>query len=117
MVGRISGGPGVWVISGRSAVCGLVLFVFVQPTVPFGLRDNLVLTHSRRAKADRLWAIWLLVFCLPLFHLDPGPRGGAADAGGPFEPAWWEIRNTCVTCAVIPSSGATCWPGCCSTME
>ena len=93
-LGRISGWAwGLGYIGGVGGLL-LVLFVFVQADpVPFGL-DNSADTLENVRMAGPVVAIWLLVFCLPLFIWTPDPRGRGLPMGAAVRTGLVEIRNT-----------------------
>ncbi|MBO6783906.1 MAG: MFS transporter [Alphaproteobacteria bacterium] len=93
-LGRISGWAwGLGYIGGVGGLL-LVLFVFVQnDTPPFGLdRSAGALEHVR--VSGPVVAVWLLLFCLPLFVWTPDPRGKGLAMGAAVRTGFRELVTT-----------------------
>lgn len=93
-LGRISGWA--WGLGYFGGVGGLllVLFGFVQADPPpLGLDDTgAALEHIRIS--GPIVALWLLVFCIPLFVWTGDPRGRGLDAGAAIRSGLSELRST-----------------------
>ena len=93
-LGRISGWA--WGLGYIGGVGGLlvVLFGFVLVDMPpFGLdKDPAVLENVRMA--GPVVAVWLLVFCVPLFLWTPDPRGAGLPTGAAIRNGLIELRRT-----------------------
>lgn len=93
-LGRISGWA--WGLGYFGGVGGLlvVLFGFVQAEPPpFGLDDSgAALEHIRIS--GPIVALWLLVFCIPLFVWTRDPRGRGLAAGPAIRSGLSELRST-----------------------
>ena len=93
-LGRISGCA--WGLGYIGGVGGLlvVLFGFVLVDMPpFGLdKDPAVLENVRMA--GPVVAVWLLVFCVPLFLWTPDPRGAGLPTGAAIRNGLIELRWT-----------------------
>ncbi|MEP4378172.1 MAG: MFS transporter [Alphaproteobacteria bacterium] len=91
-LGRISGWA--WGLGYFGGVGGLLLvlfgFVLADP-LPFGL-DGSRAEHIRLS--GPIVALWLLVFCLPLFIWTRDPRGRGLTAGAAVRAGLWELRTT-----------------------
>lgn len=93
-LGRISGWA--WGLGYFGGVGGLllVLFVFVQADPPpFGL-DGAPDKLENVRMAGPVVAVWLLVFCLPLFLWTPDPRGRGLPMGAAVRTGLAELWNT-----------------------
>lgn len=93
-IGRISGWA--WGLGYFGGVGGLLLvlfgFVLANPP-PFGLDDtSTALEHIR--VSGPLVALWLLVFCIPLFVWTRDPRGRGLAAGEAIRSGLSELRTT-----------------------
>jgi UMF1 family MFS transporter len=93
-LGRISGWA--WGLGYFGGVGGLVLvlFGFVQAKPPpFGLDDtSAALEHIRIS--GPIVALWLLVFCIPMFIWTRDPRGRGLAAGSAIRSGLSELRTT-----------------------
>ena len=93
-IGRISGWA--WGLGYFGGVGGLllVLFGFVRASPPpFGLDDaSASLEHIRIS--GPIVALWLLVFCIPLFVWTRDPRGRGLAAGAAVRAGLSELRTT-----------------------
>jgi len=95
-IGRVSGWA--WGLGYFGGVGGLLVvlfgFVLAKPP-PFGLDDSPdILAHVR--VAGPIVALWLLVFCLPLFVWTRDPRGRGLAAGPAIREGFADLRTTLV---------------------